>query len=151
MILRCYPNVAICYTSETYQILSPVLFQQSLYFPLLIHRIFYLLVKLEVQWKESKLPVLIDHLRSICDRQVAEIEKAVIGRGEWRFDPSYCCLEVPEHIWFKKSEEQRRRHLTKVMAYECRSEPSPTSLTEADEMAAAPTGVLPPCWKLALS
>ena len=44
MILRCYPNVAICYTSETYQILSPVLFQQSLYFPLLIHRIFFLLV-----------------------------------------------------------------------------------------------------------
>ena len=44
MILRCYPNVAICYTSEIYQILSPVLFQQSLYFPLLIHRIFYLLV-----------------------------------------------------------------------------------------------------------
>ena len=36
----------ICYTLETYQILSPVLFQQSLYFPLLIHRIFYLLVVL---------------------------------------------------------------------------------------------------------
>ena len=34
----------ICYTSETYQILSPVLFQQSLYVLLLIHRIFYLLV-----------------------------------------------------------------------------------------------------------
>ena len=34
----------ICYTSETYQFLSPVLFQQSLYFLLLIHRIFYLLV-----------------------------------------------------------------------------------------------------------
>ena len=34
----------ICYTLETYQILSPVLFQQSLYFPLLIHRIFNLLV-----------------------------------------------------------------------------------------------------------
>ena len=44
MILRCDPNVAICYTLEMYQILSPVLFQQSLYFPLLIHRIFYLLV-----------------------------------------------------------------------------------------------------------
>ena len=28
------------YTLETYQILSPVLFQQSLYFPLLIHGIF---------------------------------------------------------------------------------------------------------------
>ena len=40
MILRCYPNVAICYTLETYQILSSVLFQQSLHFPLLIHRIY---------------------------------------------------------------------------------------------------------------
>ena len=34
----------ICCASETYQILSPVLFQQSLYFPLLIHRIFHLFV-----------------------------------------------------------------------------------------------------------
>lgn len=44
----------ICYTSETYQILSPVLFQQSLYFPLLIHRIFYLLVK-----TRSRAPVVV--------------------------------------------------------------------------------------------
>ena len=44
MILRCYPNVSAIATSETYQILSPVLFQQSLYFPLLIHRILNLLV-----------------------------------------------------------------------------------------------------------
>ena len=41
----------ICYTSETYQILSPVLFQQSLYFPLLIHRIFYLLVYIQARHK----------------------------------------------------------------------------------------------------
>ena len=34
----------VCYTSEIDQILSPVLFQLSLYFPFLIHRIFYLLV-----------------------------------------------------------------------------------------------------------
>ena len=40
-----------CYTSETYQILSPVLFQQSLYFLLLIHRIFYLLVIIKTQQK----------------------------------------------------------------------------------------------------
>ena len=53
MILRCYPNVAICYTSEIYQILSPVLFQQSLYFPLLIHRIFYLLVYCMCMYMDS--------------------------------------------------------------------------------------------------
>ena len=44
MILRYYPNVSALLLYKTYQILSPVLFQQSLYFPLLIHRIFNLLV-----------------------------------------------------------------------------------------------------------
>ena len=36
----------ICYISDTYQILSPVLFQQSLYFPFLIHRIFFIYLSL---------------------------------------------------------------------------------------------------------
>ena len=46
----------VCYTLETYQILSPVLFQQSLYFPLLIHRIFYLLVSaLFLQYYEESI------------------------------------------------------------------------------------------------
>ena len=39
MILRCYPNVSAILRRHIYQILSPVL-----YVPLLIHRIFYLLV-----------------------------------------------------------------------------------------------------------
>ena len=42
MILRCYPNVSAILWRH--QILSPVLFQQSLYFPILIHRILNLLV-----------------------------------------------------------------------------------------------------------
>ena len=60
----------------------------------------------------------------------------------------YRCLEVPEHIWFTKSDEQRRRHLTKVMGYECRSESSPTS---PDQTAASLTRVTPTSyyvWKL---
>ena len=40
MVLTEMLSPCIFYISETYQILSPVLFQQSLYFPLLIHRIF---------------------------------------------------------------------------------------------------------------
>lgn len=46
-------------------------------------------IKMEVDWKESKLPVLVEHLRSICDRESAEIERAVISRGEWSFLPKY--------------------------------------------------------------
>ena len=36
-------------------------------------------VKKEVEWKENKLPALIDHLKAICDRQIEEIHKVVIG------------------------------------------------------------------------
>ena len=37
-------------------------------------------IKMEVEWKESKLPVLVEHLQSIGDRQSAELERAVISQ-----------------------------------------------------------------------
>ena len=40
----------------------------------------------EVQWKENKLSGLIKHLKVICDRQVAETQKAIIHHEEWRFE-----------------------------------------------------------------
>lgn len=52
-------------------------------------------IKQEVQWKENKLPILIEHLKSLTDRYSAELEKAVIGRGQWHFMPQYQQLEVP--------------------------------------------------------
>ena len=39
-------------------------------------------IKMEVDWNESKLPLLVEHLQSIGDRQNAELERAVISRGE---------------------------------------------------------------------
>ena len=33
-------------------------------------------IKLEVEWKENKLPNLIDHLKNIVDR---ELEKSIVG------------------------------------------------------------------------
>ena len=73
-------------------------------------------IKRQVEWKESKLPELVNHLKAICDRQMAETQKTVIGRGDqWKFDPKYSHLEVQEHIWFQKSQQQKNSHLKKVM------------------------------------
>jgi len=58
--------------------------------------------------------VLISHLKAVCDRQVSEMQKAVIGRGEWKLISLYN-LEIPEDVWFQKSQEQRTRLLKKVM------------------------------------
>ena len=38
-------------------------------------------IKQEVQWKENKLPVAIEHLKAIVNRHTSEMEKAVIGRA----------------------------------------------------------------------
>jgi len=72
------------------------------------------IIKNEVEWKENKLPVLISHLKAVCDKQVSEMQKAVIGRGEWKLISLYN-LEIPEDVWFQKSQEQRTRLLKKVM------------------------------------
>ena len=57
-------------------------------------------IKQEVDWNENKLPVLIEHLKSISDRHRSELQKAVIGRGQWHFISQYGYLQVPEVSWF---------------------------------------------------
>ena len=57
-------------------------------------------IKQEVQWKESKLPMLIERLKVIVDQQESELEKAVVCRGEWRFSAEYKRLEKDEQAGF---------------------------------------------------
>jgi len=74
-------------------------------------------IKHEVDWKENKLPVLIEHLKSITDRYNSELEKAVIGRGEWCFTSHYSHLRVPEVTWFSRmSQVSKERHMKQVLS-----------------------------------
>ena len=68
--------------------------------------------KQEVEWKENKFPQLISHLKAITAQHQAELEKAIIGRGEWHFCPPYATLQVPESAWFSKMKsEAKKKHL----------------------------------------
>ena len=72
-------------------------------------------IKQEVEWKESKLPILVEHLKAITNQHEAEMEKAVIGRGEWRFIELYKHFEVDDRIWFPKTSlECRQKHMKKI-------------------------------------
>lgn len=72
-------------------------------------------IKLEVEWKENKLPMLVEHLKAIASQHESELEKAVIGRGEWKFTASYLRLQVDEKTWFSKMNlESRRKHMKMV-------------------------------------
>ena len=73
------------------------------------------IIKLEVEWKENKLPNLIDHLKNIVDRQKSELEKSIVGRGQWCFTEEYIHLSVSEASWFSQmSTEAKKRHISKI-------------------------------------
>ncbi len=74
-------------------------------------------IKQEVEWKESQLPQLIESLKSITNDQNSEVEKAVVGRGEWHFTPQYKSLVVTESCWFSRmSDAAKKLHMNKVLS-----------------------------------
>lgn len=99
-------------------------------------------IKKEVDWKENKLPILIEHLRSVTDRYKEELEKAVVGRGEWRFTPEYCQLEVSEVTWFSKMNvASKEKHMKEVLNFPVASmskEPSQLSTSSQTNSVSAP-------------
>ena len=56
---------------------------------------------------------------NLINSQIKEIEKAVIGMGEYRFKLSYRCLELSSSKWFTMSFHQREKHLKKVFQKSC--------------------------------
>ena len=84
-------------------------------------------LKSHVNYKSSQLLEFVGKLKDVVDEQEREIERAVIGRGKYRFKMQYSHLMVPESKWFKMTESQRRAHLDKVATSEI--EPSATSST----------------------
>ena len=55
-----------------------------------------------------------EKLREAIDEQEREVERAVIGRGKFRFKEEYKHLQVSENQWFRMKPEQHQAHLRKV-------------------------------------
>ena len=73
-------------------------------------------IKAEVEWKENKLPTLIMHLNKIAMQHQAEMEKAIICRGEWCLCSQYTSLQVSESVWFSRmKQDEKQKHLKKVL------------------------------------
>ncbi len=83
------------------------------------------MLKCHVNYKSSQLLVVVGKLREVVDEQEREIERAVNGRGKYRFKRQYHHLTVTETKWFKMTEQQRRAHMHKVATAVV--EPSATS------------------------
>ena len=71
-------------------------------------------IKNQVNYKSSHLTQFIQHLKAVIDEQDREVERAVIGRGKYRFKEQYSTLQVPESQWFRMTERQRLDHMKRV-------------------------------------
>jgi hypothetical protein len=69
------------------------------------------LLEEEVQYKSSQLPEFVDKMRSLMEGQRQEIERAIIGSGEYRLRNEYRNLAVESSKWFKMTMEQRHRKM----------------------------------------
>ena len=72
------------------------------------------MLKRKVEYKKNELPTFMNHLKQLAEEQEREVERAVIGRGKYKFVKEYKCLEISETDWFRMSREQRKKHMHKV-------------------------------------
>ena len=68
----------------------------------------------QVMYKSHQLIEFIEHLKTVVDEQEREVERAVLGRGKYRFKEQYSSLQIPQSQWFKMTEKQRLDHMEKV-------------------------------------
>ena len=71
-------------------------------------------IKRKTNYKTSEWPDFCRLARELVDEQEGEIEKAVIGVGEYTFCDRYQHLEIPVFKWSSMSQSQREKHLQKV-------------------------------------
>ena len=72
------------------------------------------IIKRKMNYKVCEWPEFCRLAKELVEEQENEIEKAVIGIGDYRFDDEYVHLEVSLSKWSSMSQAQRKRHLEKI-------------------------------------
>ena len=68
-------------------------------------------LKHQTEYKPQELSAFVQAMKDLLQEQKQEIEKAMIGVGEYRLISTYSDLEISNSKWFKKNEKQRHRLL----------------------------------------
>ena len=73
------------------------------------------LLKNQVEYKKSDVPVFLEKLRDAIDEQQRKVERAIVNNGKYRFCEKYHHLVKSEDDWFlKMTLTQRQNHIKKV-------------------------------------
>ena len=75
------------------------------------------IIKIETNWKESKLPTLISHLKKVAGDHEELVMKTIIRKEQWKFTCQYQSFHVDEHAWYSKmTKESKLKHYKRVQS-----------------------------------
>ena len=79
-------------------------------------------LKHQTDYKPQELPAFVEAMKTLFQEQKQEVEKAIMGLGEYKLSPKYSNLEISHNVWVKKNEKQRGRILQRFANTEVREE-----------------------------
>ena len=84
-------------------------------------------IKEKTQWKKSQLPEFLDRMKELVCEQQCELEKAVIGTGEYILKERFKGLEVSQTAWSRMNEDQRLHYVKRYNRWKLGDEISKAS------------------------
>ena len=66
-------------------------------------------IKQQTNYRAQELPQFIESMKKMIENQKKEIERAIVGMGEYRLSSDFCELQVDTRKFFQKSEAQREK------------------------------------------
>lgn len=72
------------------------------------------IIKRKTNYKATEWPEFCKLAKELIEEQENEIEKAIIGVGEYKFDDNYAHLAIPLSKWSSMSQLQRKKHVDKI-------------------------------------
>ena len=71
------------------------------------------ILKMKIDWRPQAIPQLINSIYEVVQGHYTDVERAIMGQGEYRLHKDFEELFVQPAVWCSKSDDQRRRHLDK--------------------------------------
>ena len=73
------------------------------------------ILKLQIDWRSRTVPQLVDLLEDKVRAQFTDLERAIIGQGNFELAPDFLCFRKSRGDWLNLKDDVRKRHLTKFL------------------------------------
>ena len=107
------------------------------------------ILKDEVEHKKSELTDFMNKMKALFEEQKHEVERSLIGMGEYRLKEDYRYLQVESSTWFKMTLDQHQRNISCFMKAAVEVSSNKCSAENPLSMLQIPSGLKDGMWEKA--